>query len=137
MELVRLAFPRGPVWCDQVYPSLFEVVIESIAVIRTIADQALGFGLQQIEVETPWHQSDLMMIGRMCTHRELQPMAIHNRKDLHAFATAGVPHSGATAFGRGNRRIDEALALVDHPFLAQRIRQLRENLASTSHSHHC
>jgi hypothetical protein len=56
-------------------------------------------------------------------------MALHNRENLAPCATAGFPNSVAAALGRGNGRIDEALALVERTFLAQRIRQLRENLA--------
>jgi hypothetical protein len=56
-------------------------------------------------------------------------MAIHNREHLHAVATAGFPNPIAAAFGRGKRRIDETLALVDGPFLTQRVRQLCQNLA--------
>ena len=89
--ILRLEFPHGPVWRDQAHAVLLEVVIESIAVIRTITDEVLGFGLQHVEVETELHQRDLMMIGRVCAHRERQPMAIHNRKDLHAFARRGGP----------------------------------------------
>ena len=56
-------------------------------------------------------------------------MPIHNREDLHAFAPAGFADPVAAALGRGKRRIDEALPLVELPFLAQGIGQLRENLA--------
>jgi len=56
-------------------------------------------------------------------------MAIHNREDLHAFATAGRPDAVATTLGRGKRRIDETLAFVNYPVLAHRIRQLGENFA--------
>jgi len=56
-------------------------------------------------------------------------MAIHDCENLHAFATAGVPDFVSAALGRGKRRIDEALALVDLTFLAQRISQLCQNLA--------
>lgn len=56
-------------------------------------------------------------------------MAIHNRQDLHAFAAFREPHGIATALGGRKRRIDEAFALVDHAVLAQRVRQLRENVA--------
>jgi len=74
-----------------------------------VVDEVLGLGLQHVEVKTELHQRDLMMMGGMRTHREGQSMAIHNREDLHAFATAGVPNAIAAAFGRGKRRINEAL----------------------------
>ena len=56
-------------------------------------------------------------------------MAIHNRQDLHAFVPAGGADALAAALRRRKRCIDEALTLVDRAFLAQRIRQLRENLS--------
>jgi hypothetical protein len=55
-------------------------------------------------------------------------MPIHNRPDFHAFAAFGETHSVAAALGRGKRGINEALTLVDRPFLPQRIGQLREDL---------
>ena len=70
-----------------------------------------------------------MMIGRVCAHRERQPMAIHDRENLDAFAPAGRADALAAALGRGKRRIDEALALVNCAFLPQRIRQLGEDVA--------
>ena len=56
-------------------------------------------------------------------------MAIYNREDLHAFAPAGWADALAAALGRGKRRVNEALPLVERPSLAQRVCQLRENLA--------
>ena len=56
-------------------------------------------------------------------------MAIHNRENLDAFTPAGVANPGPAAFGRGKRRIDEALTFVEVAFLAQRVRQLRQNPA--------
>lgn len=100
-------------------------------------DARLGFsvcgwirlGLHHVEVETELDQRDLMLIGRMRTHRERQPMAIQNHQDLHAFAPAGGTDALAAAIGRGKRRINAALPLVDRLFDTQRIVELRENLA--------
>ena len=102
-------------WRNHVHPVLLEVVIEPVAVIGAIANEMFGLGLQHVEVETELHQRDFMMIGRMRTHRERQSMAIHNREDLHAFAPAGGTDALAAALGRGKRRVDEALALVESP----------------------
>ena len=101
---------------NHVHPVLLEVLIEPITVIRPIANEMLGLGLQHVEVETELHQRDLMMIGRMRTDRERQSMSIHNRQDLHALAAFGEVHRVAAALGRGKRRIDEALAFVDRAF---------------------
>ena len=68
--ILRLEFPRGPVWCDQVHAILLEGGIEPTAVRYMTADQGLEFSLQHVEVETQVHQRDRMMIGRMWTHRE-------------------------------------------------------------------
>lgn len=56
-------------------------------------------------------------------------MPIHNRQDFHAFAAFGETHSVAATLGRGKRRIDETLVFVEHAPFAQRIGQLREDLA--------
>ena len=80
---------------DQINPVLLEVIIQPVTVIRAIADEVLRLGLQHVEVETELHQRDLMMIGRVRAHGERQPMAIYDRENLHAFATAGAPDSVA------------------------------------------
>jgi len=56
-------------------------------------------------------------------------VASRNREVFHAFAAFSEAHSVAAAFGRGNRRIDEALALIDGPFFTQRIYQLFQSVA--------
>lgn len=69
-----------------------------------------------------------MMVGRMCAHGEREAMPIHNRQDFHAFAAFGQSH-GVPAALRGRKGgIDEALTFVDRPFVAQRIRQLGEDV---------
>ncbi len=127
--ILGLECAGGPMRRDHIHTVLLEVIIELIAGIRAIADQVLGLGFQHVEVKTELHQGDLMMIGRMRAHRQRQPMTIHNREDLHASAPAGRADIVAAALGRGKRGIDEALAFVDRAFFAQRIGQLRENLA--------
>jgi hypothetical protein len=61
------------------------------------------------------HQRDRMVIRRMGTHGERQPMAIRNGKDHDAFTTAGFAGVVTAAVGRGKRRIDEPLPLVELP----------------------
>ena len=58
--------------------------------------------LQHVEVETKLHPRDLMMIRGVRTHRERQPMAIHNREDLDAFAAVG--RHGAVFYWEQSRR---------------------------------
>ncbi len=104
------------------------VVIESIAVIRAITDEMLRLGLQHGEVETELDPRDFMMIGRMRTHGERESLSIHNREDLHAFPTLRESDRLAATLRRGTCRINDTLPRVDGPFVAQRIRQLREDL---------
>src|SRR5579885_1509855 len=121
-------FASGPVRRDQVHAVLLEIVIEPVAIVGAIADKMFGLGLQHVEVETQLHQRDLMMIGRMRTDREGQPMTIHNGQDFHPLAAFREAHGVAPAFGCGKRGIDEALALVNGSFVSQRIGEVLENL---------
>ena len=75
--------------CDHVDAVLLEILIEPIAVIGAIANEILRLGLQHVEVETELHQGDFMMICRVRTDREWQPMPINNCQDFHAFAAFG------------------------------------------------
>lgn len=63
--ILGLEFAGGSMRGNQIHPVLLEVIIEPITVIRPIANEMLGLGLQHVEVETELHQRDLMMIGRM------------------------------------------------------------------------
>ena len=45
-------FSGGPVRRDHVHPVLLEVVIQPIAVLRAIANEMFGLGLQHVKVET-------------------------------------------------------------------------------------
>ncbi len=107
---------------------VLEVVIEAIAVIGAVSNEMLGLVLQPGEVETELHQGDFMMIGGMRTHRERQPMAIHNREDRHALAAFGKAHDVAPAIHGLKCGVDEALALINCVLAAQRIGQFGEDL---------
>ena len=113
---------------DQVDAVLLKVVIEPIAIIGSIADEMLGLGLQHVDVETELHERDLMMSGRVRTDREPQPVPIHNRENLHALpAFREVPLVPAALRG-GKGRIDETLSFIDPAFIAQRVRQLGQDV---------
>lgn len=127
-SILSLQFSSSSGWRNHVHPIQLEVAIESIAGIGAIANEMLGLSLQHVEVEAELHQRDLMMIRRVRADRQREPMPIDDREDLDAFAPAGGTDAGAAPLGQGKRRIDEALAFVDRPFLAQGIRQLRETL---------
>ena len=49
--------------------------------------------------------------------------------DLDALVVFGGPDGVAAALRHGKRGIDEALAAINNAFVAQRIRQLREDHA--------
>ena len=99
-----------------------------VAVVRSITNQVLGFGLQHVEVETELDQGDFVMIRRGRTDREGQPMPIHNRQDFHALPAFRETHVVSATLRGCKGGVDEALALVERAFLAQRIGQLREDL---------
>lgn len=81
---------------------MLEDVLEAIADIGSIASEILPLGLQHVEVETQLHQHDLMMMGRMRTYGERQPMPIYNREDFHTPASFGEPHGVAAALRAAN-----------------------------------
>jgi hypothetical protein len=116
---------------DQVHAILFELVIEPIAVIGSIAIEMFGLRLQHVEVKTQLDQGDFVMIRRVCTDGEGEPMPIHNRENLHALAAFCEPHGLAAALGGRKRRINETLAFINRSFGAQRVRQLGEDLSLT------
>src|SRR5579885_1621896 len=127
--ILGLELASGPVWRNQVHPVLLEVVIEPVAVVGPIPNEMFGLGLQHVEVETQLHQRDLMMIRGVRPDREREPMPIHNGQDFHPLAAFREAHAVATALCRGKRGIDKALAFIKGAFVAQRIRQLCEDLA--------
>jgi len=55
-------------------------------------------------------------------------MAIDNRQDFDAVPTFRKPHVLAPALSRGKGGVNETLALINGPFLTQRIRQLGKDL---------
>lgn len=113
---------------NHVHPVLLEVIIQSITVVGAVPNEMLGLGLQHGEVETEWDQRDFMMVRGMRADRDGEPMAIDNRQDFHALPALGEAYSLAAALGRRKRGIDEALAFVDRPFVAQGIGQLRKDV---------
>lgn len=113
---------------NQVDAVLREVVIEPVAVIGSIADEILGLGLQHGEVETELHERDLKMIGRVRTDGERQPVPIRNRENLHALPAVREAHLVPAALRGGKGRINETLPFIDPAFVAQRVRQLGQDV---------
>lgn len=55
-------------------------------------------------------------------------MALHNGHDFHPLTALGLANLLATALGRGKGGIDEALRLIERPFLSEGIGQLHERI---------
>lgn len=71
------------------------------------------------------------MISGVCTDREGQFVAIHNRESLHAlleFRETQETHMVSAALCNRKRGIDETLAFIERAFVPQRIDQLSEGL---------
>ena len=56
-------------------------------------------------------------------------MTIYSRQNFYALATLGLADLITAALGRGKRRVDKALTLIDLVFVAKHVRQLGQNLA--------
>lgn len=126
LRLELLAIPA--VRRDEIDTFSRELLVERIAVVGTIADEILRLRLEHVEVEAQLHQRDFMMIRSVRAHRKRQAVAVDNRQYFHAFAALRRPDLVAAALGKRERRIDEALALVDHTFVAELVRQARQHL---------
>lgn len=68
------------------------------------------------------------MLSRMRTDGEGQPMAIHNRKDFHAFPAFREAHGIATPLVAANIASMKLSVFIKRSLFAQRIGQLGENL---------
>ena len=112
---------------NAVHALLFEVVIEPLAVIGPIPNEMFGLGFEHVEVETELDQGDCVMIRCVRTDGEGEPMPIHNRQNLHAFPAFREPHGLAAALGGRKRGVDETLAFINRPVLAQGVGQLGED----------
>jgi hypothetical protein len=88
--ILGLEFAGGPVRSTHGDAIPLKLVIEPIAIGDPIAHEMLGLGLQDIEVKTALPRRDRMMIRGGRTHRQWQPMATHDRANLHTFFFTGV-----------------------------------------------
>jgi len=59
--------------------------VQSIAVVRFIADQVLRLRFDHVEVEGQLHEPDLMMVRGVRGHRQRQAVTIDDCHDIHAF----------------------------------------------------
>jgi hypothetical protein len=82
---------------------LLQRFIQTIAVVRLVADQVLRLRLDHVKVEAELHQRHFMMIRRMRAHRQRQTVAIEDRHDLHTLATTRGANFGTTALWRWQR----------------------------------
>ena len=65
-----------------------------------------------LDPERPIREADFVMVRRVRADRERQPMAIHNRHDLHAFSALRWSDFRPATVGHSERRIDEAFFSV-------------------------
>jgi len=101
------------------------LIIERVAIIGAVANEGLGLDFNHVKVKAQLDQAHFMMIGGVRTHRQRQAVAIHNRHDFHAFSALGWTDLRASALGHRKGRVDETLFLVQHPFLAKFIGNIR------------
>jgi hypothetical protein len=122
---------------NEVDTLLLEVGIEAVAVVRPIADEMFGFGLEHVEIETELDQGDFVMIRGVRAGREGQSVPIHNCKNLHALPTFREAHR-VPAAPRGRKGgVDEALALVNRASSRSVLASCVSTSRSTSCWHHC
>jgi len=69
-----------------------------------------------------------MMVRCVGADRERKTMTIDDSHDLHALAAFRGTDPFASPFGGSKGRVDEALRFVDAPLLAQRVRQIGEDV---------
>lgn len=126
-SVLRLALPAvGFMRGNHLDALLSKLCVERIAVVRAITDQIIRLGFDHVEVEAQLHECDLMVVGRVRADGQRQSMPINDHHDFHAFAALGLADLIVAAFGRGKRRIDEALRFVHRSFIAKRVGQISQ-----------
>lgn len=118
---------------NEVDAILLEVIIESVVVIGPIANEMLGVGLQYIEIETELDQGDFVMIRRVRTDGEGEPVSIHNRENLHALPAFCEAHSIPAPLRGRKGGIDE----LSRSFILPSPRSALANCVRTSRSTSC
>jgi hypothetical protein len=127
LAVLRLALPAvGFMRSNDLDALLSKLLVERMAVVGAITDQIVRLGFDHVEVEAQLHEWDLMVVGRVRAAGERQTMPINDRHDVHAFSGFGLADLIGAAFGRGKRRIDEALGFVDRSFVAKRVGQISQ-----------
>lgn len=116
----------APVRRDHLDAQLREGFIEFIAVVSLVSDQSTGLGLGGEEIERGLNHLRFSNAGGIDGEPQRNALGINNYLKLCAFAIAGQAHSQATAFGRAEGRIDEALLEIDPAVLNQLPDDLRQ-----------
>ena len=112
--------------CDHFDSQLREGFIEVIAVISLVSDQSIGWGLGGEEIQCRLHHLRFANACGINGEPKRNALGINDYLKLCAFAFASQPHAQATAFGRAESRINEALFEIDPAVLNQLPDDLRQ-----------
>ena len=80
-----------------------------------------------VEVEAQLHQADFVVVRRMRADGERQAVAIDNRHDFHAFPALCRADFCSTTLRHHEGRVDEALLLIQHTFIAKFVGHIRQH----------
>lgn len=94
---------------DHLDALLGQVVVEQVAVVGLVADDALGVPGGEHEVKEALHQPGFVGAGAARGHRDGQAAGVHEHHDFHAFSGLGDAEAVAAAAGLAEGRVDEAL----------------------------
>jgi hypothetical protein len=94
---------------DHLDPSLRQGVVQGIAVVGLVADDALRLLARQHEVEQSLHQPTLVPIRRCGVDGHREAPGVHQDHDLHAFTDLCAADPVPSALGLAERGVKEAL----------------------------
>lgn len=98
-----------PVRRDQVRALAGELIVQRVAVVRLVADDAAGRHAGEHELKEALHQRALVRRGRGPVDRHRQPAGVDEHHDFHALSGLGDADPIPAALGFAERRVDEAL----------------------------
>lgn len=82
-------------WSDQVNSLRLKPGVQRIAVVREIADQSLGCGVDKTLLESCFDKGDLMRRSRRCVDGDRNTIAVCHCHELRTFAPLGLSHCAA------------------------------------------
>lgn len=108
----------GTVGSDHFAAQLLHLGVESVAVVRLVADDPRRDLGRKHEVKHLLHELALVSVRRSRVDRHRQAPGIDQHHDFHAFSDLRASNAVSSALGLAERRIDEALVeVVTTPFL--------------------